>query len=169
MGSITSVLGTSPRVAIIEVFSENPEEEFSVPEIVDASRISKRGAYIHVRKLLEEGIVRRSRKEGKCWYYRINENDPRGQVLPFLESVFTLGRLEREIKRDEGIPAEEPLGVPVTLSQSQFDFGMSDEMSMPFATASNVLSAHSTRTAGEGAIRRLRTEDPNLPHPLAAA
>lgn len=168
MGSITSLLGEYPRVAIVEVFSENPNEEYSVPEIVRESGISKRGAYIHVRKLLEEGIIKKSRKEGKGWYYRINENDPRGQVLPFLESVFTIGRLEREIKRDQGISSEEPLEPFKTFGGNQFELGAKYEVDFPIGTASNVVPHQIMRMPFEGPQRKLRTDDLSPAKPLAA-
>ena len=111
MGSLTDLLGRTPRVAIVEAFAEHPELEFSVPEIVRQTRISKRGVYLHIAKLLEEGLVRKATKLGKCQFYRVNENDRRGELLPILESAFTLGKIEREIKRDRGIPPQEPLEV----------------------------------------------------------
>lgn len=114
MGSLTSLLGKAPRVAVLEVFAENSDLPFSVPEIVKETGVSKRGAYIHVRKLVEEGVLRKSHKQGKCLYYRLNPNDRRAELLPLLESVLTLGRLEREIKRDREILPEEPL-VPVPI------------------------------------------------------
>lgn len=168
MGSITALLGKYPRVAIIEVLSESPDEEFSVPEIVQETRISKRGAYIHVKKLLEEGIIRKSRKEGKGWYYRINENDPRGQVLPFLESVFTIGRLEREIKRDQGIPIEEPLEQLKGFDGTRFQLGAKYEVDFPIGTASNVVPYQVVRLPFEDPPRRVRTDDLSPAQPLAA-
>lgn len=167
MGSITSLLGKYPRVAIVEVLSENPDDELSVPEIVEEAGISKRGAYIHVRKLLEEGIIRKSRKEGKCWYYRINENDPRAEILPLLESVFTLGRLEREIKRDQGLAPEEPLPFGPTLVRSRFELGARYEAETRLGTAGNVPSVDLLALTGTES-RRLKTENFSPAQPLAA-
>lgn len=114
MGNLVNLFGKSPRVAILEAFAEDPGIEFSAPEIARETGISRRGAYIHMRKLLREGVIVPSRKEGKGWYYRLNQNDRRAEVLPYLESVVTLGRIERAIKVDEGIPLDAPLprGVP---------------------------------------------------------
>jgi len=103
------LFGKSPRVAITELFAENPEASFSVPEIIARTGVSRRGAYLHVSRLHEEGIIVKSYKDGKCWYYRVNENDLRGSLLGFIESSITLGRVEREIKRDLNLSPEEPL------------------------------------------------------------
>ena len=168
MGSMTSLLGEYPRVAIVEVFSEDPTEEYSVPEIVRETGISKRGAYIHIKRLLEEGVIKKSRKEGKGWYYRINENDPRGQILPFIESVFTVGRLEREIKRDEGIASEEPLDAFKPLWGRLFQLGAKYEIDFAVGTASNVVPQQIVRTPFQGSERKLRTDDLSLAKPLAA-
>src|SRR5438034_474270 len=122
MGSLSSLLGKSPRVAIIEVFAENPTVALSVPEIVADSGVSKRGAYIHVARLCQEGVVRKSHKVGKCWYYRANEADVRGRLLGFLESIFTLGRLEAEIKRDRALPPTETLAESAVLLTPEVTF-----------------------------------------------
>jgi DNA-binding transcriptional ArsR family regulator len=109
MGSLVSLFGKSPRVAILEAFAEDPDLEFSAPEIARETEVSRRGVYMHLRKLLREGVIVPSRKVGKGWYYRLNENDRRAKILPFLDSVVTLGRIESAIKADEGIPADAPL------------------------------------------------------------
>jgi len=100
MGSMTDLFGTSPRVTILEAFAESPDEEFSVPELVAQTGSSRRGVYMHVRQLVEDGVLRDAGKRGKCHLYRLNEGDKRGQLLPVLDSVITAGRLEREIGRD---------------------------------------------------------------------
>ncbi len=122
MGSLTDLLGKSPRVAILEAFAEHPELEFSVPEIVRQTGVSKRGAYLHIVKLLEEGIITKGEKSGKCQYYKVNESDRRGEYLGLLESVFTLGKLEREMKRDRGIPPEDPLVGSLRPEHPEYDF-----------------------------------------------
>ena len=131
MGSLTELLGNSPRVAIIETFAEQPELEFSVPEIVKQTGVSKRGAYLHIAKLLEEGIIAKGKKTGKCQYFRVNEHDRRGEFLGVLESVFTLGRVEREVKRDREIPPEEPLLVQANPQPTEFDYILSSDVVSP--------------------------------------
>ncbi len=108
MGAFADFFGTSPRVWVVEAFAENPDDELSVPEIVRITGVSKRAAYMHVRKLVDEGILVESSKRGKCNYYRFNEMDTRGQALTFLERALVLGGLERQIRLDEGIPFKEP-------------------------------------------------------------
>jgi len=109
MGSLVDLFGKSPRVAILEAFAEDPDIEFSAPEIARETGVSRRGVYIHLRKLLREGVLIPSQKVGKGWYYRLNRNDRRGEILPLLDSVVTLGRIERSIKVDEGISLDAPL------------------------------------------------------------
>lgn len=174
MGTFTSLLGKSPRVAILEVFAANPEEHFSVPEIVRESGISKRGTYIHVRKLEDEGIIKKSRKEGKCWYYTINENDRRGEILPFLESFLTLGRIEREIKRDEGIPPGEPLVPPVAVTIPGFQVSPETEI-FPFTAGNTVASRRlpwrsmlSTLPLAPGSLLTVQQADQSEVKPLVA-
>lgn len=112
MGTFTGLFGTSPRVAVVEAFAENPDEELSVPEIVAITGVSKRGGYIHTRRLLDEGILVKSGKIGKCQLYKFNKNDPRGDALTFLADVLALGDVESSIKMDEGIPLDQPFPFP---------------------------------------------------------
>jgi len=131
MGSITDLLGKSPRVAILEAFAEHPELEFSVPEIVEQTGVSKRGAYLHIARLLEDGIITRGEKSGKCQYYKVNEHDRRGEFLTVLESVFTLGKLEREIKRDLQVSPAEPLVRFATPELPEFQIVVSSDPITP--------------------------------------
>lgn len=131
MGSLTDLLGLTPRVAIVEAFAEHPELEFSAPEIVRQTGISKRGVYLHVAKLLEEGLIRKGAKVGKCQYYRVNENDTRGELLEVLESVFTLGKIEREVKRDRGIAPELPLAPRVEIAEVGADLSFETVAGLP--------------------------------------
>ena len=112
MGSMTDLFGASPRVTILEAFAESPDEEFSVPELVAQTGSSRRGVYMHVRQLVEDGVLRASARRGKCQFYRLNEEDKRGRLVPLLDSVITIGRLEREIKRD---PKDAPRPAEVSL------------------------------------------------------
>lgn len=108
MGTFVKLFGRSPRVAIVEAFSENPDDDLSVPEIVKITGISRRAVYMHVRKMLKEGLIVTSRKVGKGLYFKFNSEDPRGEALAQLESVLTLGNIEQKIRKDEGIPASAP-------------------------------------------------------------
>ena len=112
MGAFTDLFGASPRVAVVEAFAENPDDELSVPEIVKIADVSRGAAYTHVRRLLKEGILVESKKAGKCQYYKFNKADVRGESIVFLENILVLGNLESRIKRDEGIMSHEPFPFP---------------------------------------------------------
>jgi predicted DNA-binding transcriptional regulator len=112
MGILTRLLGTSPRVAVVEAFAENPDEILSVPEIVRITRVSKRAVYIHVRKLLRDGMLVMRDRVGKCDYYQLNKTDPRGKAVVYLADVMAMGQLESEIRRDEGLGLGQPFPLP---------------------------------------------------------
>jgi hypothetical protein len=110
MGLFKDLFGKSPRVAVVEAFSENPSYDLSVPDIIKMSGICKRSIYTHIRKLINEGIlIKTDKKEGKCLYYKFNPIDPRGEALIFLENVLKMGTIEKELKISEGIPLTMPL------------------------------------------------------------
>lgn len=112
MGAFTNLFGSYPRVAVAEAFSENPDEELSVPDIVKITGKSKRAVYMHVKKLLGEGILSASSRVGKCQYYRFNENDPRGEALTYLENILVLGGIEKRIKEDYDISLDQEFPFP---------------------------------------------------------
>jgi len=112
MGILTKLLGASPRVAVVEAFAENSDEVLSVPEIVRITGVSKRAVYIHVRKLLKDGMLVMKDRVGKCDYYQLNKTDPRGKAVVYLADVMAMGQLESEIGRDEGLELGQPFPLP---------------------------------------------------------
>jgi len=112
MGILTKLLGASPRVAVVEAFAENSDEVLSVPEIVRITGVSKRAVYIHVRKLLKDGMLVMKERVGKCDYYQLNKTDPRGKAVVYLADVMAMGQLENEIRRDEGIELGQTFPLP---------------------------------------------------------
>ncbi len=112
MGILTKLLGASPRVAVVEAFAENSDETLSVPEIVRITRVSKRAVYIHVRRLLKDGMLVVKERLGKCDYYQLNKTDPRGKAVVYLADVMAMGQLENEIRRDEGIELGQTFPLP---------------------------------------------------------
>jgi hypothetical protein len=108
MGTLVKLFGKSPRVRIVEAFSENPEEEFSAPEIELITGVARRSAYTHMEKLTSDGLIIKTKKVGKCNYYMLNKADTRGKYLPMFESIFTMGNIENAIKRDIGLTHRDP-------------------------------------------------------------
>ncbi|MDG6224596.1 MAG: hypothetical protein QCI82_03685 [Candidatus Thermoplasmatota archaeon] len=117
MGSFTRTFGGSARVRILEVFSENPEDHLSAPQIMEMTGISRRNVYLILEALLSEGILVKGRRVGKCDHYLLNPNDVRSRNLGYLESLLTIGHIEKEIRADEGIPLNEPLSIILHLDE----------------------------------------------------
>jgi hypothetical protein len=98
-----------PRVAVLEAFVENPDIELSAPEVEKIADVSRRAAYYIIKGFAEEGILVRKTKVGKTQLYALNQNDVRTDPLVYLERLLTIGRLEAEMKREEGIDQSDML------------------------------------------------------------
>jgi DNA-binding IclR family transcriptional regulator len=96
MGAFSEIFGKVPRVLILEMFSEEPDEELTVKDIIDQTGISKRGAYLIIKKFVNEGLLVESGNRPKK--YMLNHNDLRARTLINAESSLIMGKLEYELK-----------------------------------------------------------------------
>lgn len=82
---------------ILQFFLSNPEEDISIPEIIDALEMPKITAYRNTKKLLTKGIITPTRKVWKEQYYRLNLNNDVVKLL--------LGKKPNmpKIKKDGGV------------------------------------------------------------------
>lgn len=104
MGAFSGLFGNNARVRVVEAFAENHDEALSARDIIDIAEVSRREAYLVLRKLAREGIiVPASVGRSKVRFYKLNPADIRGRMLHPLEELFTLGALESEMKRSDGI------------------------------------------------------------------
>lgn len=106
MGAFSEIFGKVPRVLILEMFSEEPDEELTVKDIIDQTGISKRGAYLIIKKFVNEGLLVESGNRPKK--YMLNYNDLRARTLINAEPLLIMGKLEYELKVDENIPMNRP-------------------------------------------------------------
>ena len=106
MGAFSEIFGKVPRVLILEMFSEEPDDELTVKDIIEQTGISKRGAYLIIRKFLNEGLLVESGIRPKK--YMLNYNDLRARTLINAEPLLIMGKLEYELKVDKNIPVNMP-------------------------------------------------------------
>jgi hypothetical protein len=113
MGALVELLSPGhrrlPRVAVLEVFVENPDSPLSAPEVEDSSGVSRRAAYYIINDLVKEGLLVKIPKKGITQLYALNSNDVRSSPLVYIEKLLTIGRLEAEMKREEGLDQSELL------------------------------------------------------------
>ena len=50
MGAFSDIFGKVPKVLILEMFAENPNDELTVKDIIDQTGVSKRGTYLILKK-----------------------------------------------------------------------------------------------------------------------
>lgn len=107
MGSFSSIFGKLPKVLVLEAFAEDPEEQYSAPEIMRITGISRRAAYLIIQHFLKEGLLNFSERKRGTKYYRLNPSDLRAVILTRLEPILTMGGIEKDLKIEEQIPLTE--------------------------------------------------------------
>ena len=70
--------GNNPAALVIEFFIMNPDEEFTITQIVEGSGIARTTLWDNVlKRLLDEGIIVKSREIGNAKLYVLNRNSKR--------------------------------------------------------------------------------------------
>jgi hypothetical protein len=109
MGAFSDIFGKVPKVLILEMFAENPNDELTIRDIIDQTEVSKRGAYLIVKKFEKTGIL--IELPGKPKKYILNHNDLRAKTLINAEPLLILGKLEYELKLDDNIALSKPFTI----------------------------------------------------------
>lgn len=105
MGSFTEIFGKVPRILVLEAFAEDPDEHFTAPEIMRITGVSRRAAYLIIQKFVKEGLLLPVRDQKGASSYVLNNSDLRAVVLKRIEPLLVIGKLESELKLEEGIPS----------------------------------------------------------------
>ncbi len=106
MGAFSDIFGKVPKVLILEMFAENPDDELTVKDVIDQTGVSKRGAYLIIKKFKDTGLL--TKIPGRPEKYMLNHNDLRALTLIKAEPLLIMGKLEYEIKMDDNIPLTMP-------------------------------------------------------------
>jgi len=70
------VFGSTPQLRLLDFFMDNPRHDFSRNEIMDAIGMAKRTLYEYLPTLVDEGVVKVSRKIGRAELYALDEESP---------------------------------------------------------------------------------------------
>ncbi len=106
MGAYSDIFGNVPKVLLLEMFAENPEDELTASDIIEETGISKRETYLLLEKFVKEGLI--VVKNGRPKRYQLNRNDLRANVLENAESLLIMGKIEAELKIDKHIKLSDP-------------------------------------------------------------
>jgi biotin operon repressor len=95
-----------PRISILEAFAENPDDPLSAPDIIKMTGVSRRGVYMIISDLANDGILVKVPKERgqRTQYYGLNPNDARAANLSMIERLLNLGSIESRNKEDREMP-----------------------------------------------------------------
>jgi len=101
------VFGSTPQLRLLDFFMDNPRNDFSRNEIMEAIGMAKRTLYEYLPKLVGEGAVKVSRRIGRAELYALNPESP--VVRCFI-------KLEEELTQPEKAPSvEEEIIISKTL------------------------------------------------------
>ena len=67
---LTEIFGDYPRVKIIEALAENDSDMLFIAEIARLTFLTKMTVNTHINKLLEEDMIRKTKKVGIIQYYQ---------------------------------------------------------------------------------------------------
>jgi DNA-binding transcriptional ArsR family regulator len=117
MGTFTNLFGFYPRVAILEVLTENEDTSLSAPEIMEMTGVSRGAVYYSLPKLVEDGLVVKDEESRRPKKFILNHNDVRAMILPYLDHILTIGQIEASLKEDKNIPQKELLPSSILTSK----------------------------------------------------
>jgi hypothetical protein len=106
MGAFSDIFGDVPKILILEMFAESPNDELSIRDIIDQTGVSKRGAYLIVKKFKDSGLL--VEFPGRPHKYMLNHNDLRVKTLIRAEPLLIMGKLEYELKLENNVDITEP-------------------------------------------------------------
>lgn len=81
MHLLTEIFGDYPRVRILEAFAENGNEMLYIADLVRITKLSKMTVNTHINKLMEEGMIQKTKKVGIVQYYQLNEGEKKVKVV----------------------------------------------------------------------------------------
>ncbi|MFQ6055448.1 MAG: winged helix-turn-helix domain-containing protein [Methanosarcinales archaeon] len=91
MNMLSRIFGNSPQVKIVEKFVENYEDEISA--------LNKSIIYRHIKKLLSEGIIHKTKKVGKTQLYKLNKENAKAEMILLLEKYMVSERLNKILNK----------------------------------------------------------------------
>lgn len=110
MSILTEIFGEYPRVKILEAFAENDSDTLFIAGIAKKTGLTKMTVNTHISKLLEENIIRKTKKAGIMQYYQLNEKNPKAKViLNIIEEIDSLNLGEKS----------NVIGFPATVDDTQ--------------------------------------------------
>ena len=112
-----------PQISVLETIVHYANTPLTAAEIIEMSEVSRRGVYTILQRYVDDGVViEMPPEEGtRAKRFALNPNDVRAKTLKALEPLLAIGQLESEIKRDEGLPQTEMLGISILNRTSEAD------------------------------------------------
>ena len=100
----TEVFGNSPQVKVIDLLVTQDDMEYTKKEIAECAEVGRSTLYTFWDTLEHYDIVRKTRRIGNTWLYRINKESPAVKALQEFQLRLVDMIVEEETKeRDVGL------------------------------------------------------------------
>lgn len=91
--AVIDVLGDHPKTRILLALLTDPDRDYNVTDVARLADTDRSTVYRHVDDLIENGLVRRTRKSGNAPMYQIDHDS---------DAARAFGRFEWEVVRSLG-------------------------------------------------------------------
>jgi len=98
--TLSKLFGDCPNVKILECFADNYKEDLSIEDIVYMSDVPRTTVYRKIRRLLEDGIIKKTNHYGKTQLYALNMENEIPRVLVYLETILAQRELEKTMMKE---------------------------------------------------------------------
>ena len=97
LNDMRGVFFNTNKQKVLKFLSKNPSQSLMASEVIKSTKISKAGANIALRELVETDLVKRSTK-GKTHLYQVDSRDPLVKQFKVVGSIAKLYPLIKKLK-----------------------------------------------------------------------
>ena len=78
----------SPKMKILDVLITGREFEYTLNDVVNASKVNRQNAFNILREMVDLKIIKKAKKVGRLQYYRLNiENEAVKQLIKVYDTI----------------------------------------------------------------------------------
>src|SRR3989338_783493 len=103
--AFVEVFGTSPLIRVLDFLITYREFDYSLTDISKETEVGWNTLHSFFFKLVEKGIVKKTRQVGRAKLYKLNTENPIAKKLIEINNIITSKAVDEELKR-QGIEVE---------------------------------------------------------------
>ena len=103
--AFVEVFGTSPLIRVLDFLITYREFDYSLTDISKETEVGWNTLHSFFFKLVEKGIVKKTRQVGRAKLYKLNTENPIAKKLIEINNIITSKAVDEELKK-QGIKIE---------------------------------------------------------------